>query len=170
MGGEAVKIRLTLAGVMLAIGLAGAAPAAGAPAVVAVGGLFGGACASLGDDVVCWGKPGTAFAVNDGSLTPAGTARPARVPGLTRVRALAAGRDGACAISVRHRLLCWGNPGALSLESSEVHDVGLGAVTSVSMSSDYGCAVHSRGKVSCWGSNLVGQLGGGPRESDRDLS
>lgn len=127
---------------------------------VGVGSLFGGACASRGSDVLCWGKSGSAFADAGASSSAAGGARPWRVAGLRSVRAVAAGARGACAITATRRLVCWGNPGASELDSAEPLDLGLTDVRSVAMSGEQGCAVHGAGAVSCWGNTATAQMGG----------
>lgn len=139
----------------------GVAPVTSTAAVrsVGVGSLLGGACASRDGDVLCWGKWGSAFADAGASTSPAGGARPWRVAGLRRVRAVAAGADGACAITASLRLVCWGNPGTSELDSAEPLDLGLRDVRSVAMAGRVGCAVHGAGAVHCWGDNTTGQIG-----------
>ncbi len=146
---------------LVIVGSVVGAPPAQAAAVrsVGVGSVLGGACAIRSGEVLCWGKWGSAFAGAAASSGPAGGARPWRVRGVRRARAVAAGAEGACAITATRRLACWGNPGADELDSAEPLDLGLRAVRSVAMSGGGGCAVHGAGAVSCWG-NAAAPIGG----------
>lgn len=156
--GATGRRRITVA-LVIAGSVAGVPPAQAAVRSVGVGSLFGGACASRDGDVLCWGKWGSAFADADASSGPAGGARPWRVTGLHRVRAVAAGAEGACAITASRRLVCWGNPGTSELDSAEPLDLGLRDVRSVAMAGRVGCAVDGGGAVHCWGDNTTGQVG-----------
>ncbi len=125
-------------------------------------------CALMeGGTVKCWGYDiygalgdGTAF---DDSLTPA------EVPGLTGVKALAAGLLHSCALLNDGTVKCWGYSGysALGYEtplgySAVPADVpGLTGVTALAVSTYHSCALINDGTVKCWGYDNYGVFGDG---------
>jgi alpha-tubulin suppressor-like RCC1 family protein len=133
-------IRIGRAFLLLAAALVGCASDAPAahPVVQVVGGRAH-SCALFGDGTVsCWGMG----------------MPPARVAGLTGLRALAAGADGTCAITAERLVRCWGQ------ESFTVMEPGgspLGGVEHLALGLTFGCAANAVGTY-CWGKNDLGQL------------
>jgi len=90
----------------------------------------------------------------------------------TQVAALAVGDAFACALTVDHRVLCFGDnthgqlgPNAGPLSTIALVDLGLTGVTAITAGRRHACAATST-EVLCWGDNTHGQLGSGAPGSD----
>lgn len=134
------------------------------------------ACAVRADTTVaCWGDNmslqlgTTATVAPPGS--PARSALPITVVGLTGVKAVAAGSQHTCALMANRTVKCWGaravgQTGQISPLPSAVPSAVSGISTAIAIASggtDYTCALLADRTVKCWGSNSLGQfLPGGP--------
>jgi alpha-tubulin suppressor-like RCC1 family protein len=107
-------------------------------------------CARHKDGTVsCWGLAE--------ALSAGGTSiiAPAKMTGLTGVRALAAGQQQTCAVTAQQGVQCWGNQAfTVELEDGATP---LGEVSLLSLGLGFGCAANPHGTY-CWGKNDLGQL------------
>jgi alpha-tubulin suppressor-like RCC1 family protein len=102
-------------------------------------------------------------------MTSANTPRdmdgtPRKVPGLSGITTIAAGREVSCAIDGNNALYCWGTSGYGELgpglsAAAEPTLIASDPVTDVSMGFGHVCARLTTGAVLCWGRNGTGQLG-----------
>jgi alpha-tubulin suppressor-like RCC1 family protein len=126
------------------------------------------ACALLSDGTVkCWG------ANQDGELgdgTTTNSTAPVAVAILSKVTAISAGNDFACALA-GSSVKCWGANASGQLGDGKTVEedkpggvLGLSGVRAISAGADFTCAVRGTGASSdaeCWGANDLGQLGDG---------
>jgi alpha-tubulin suppressor-like RCC1 family protein len=170
------------------LGALGNGTNAAAPAPVKVSGLSdavaitvgaGHSCALRRDRTVsCWGnakagqtgslpESGSAEEVDERSTAIPFLAAPASVPGLDKVRAIAAGDDFTCAVRESGEALCWGanTKGQLgdgasgpSIVPSPVYALDKG-VRAIAAGGHTACAVTDGCNVLCWGDGSRGQLG-----------
>ena len=117
--------------------------------------------------VKCWGYNSNGQ-LGDGSLVQKTT--PVAVTGLSSgVRAIAAGGDHTCALTLSGAVYCWGDNGNGALgdgtntrRTIPVAVSGLvTAVDTITAGTSHSCALTSAGAVYCWGHNFYGQLGDG---------
>ena len=110
----------------------------------------------------CWGSN---LGGQLGLPSPAITAYPAAVPGVTNAVALAAGRDFTCALLGDHTVTCWGanasgETGAASgLAFGPSPVAGIVAAQAIAAGTEHACALLEGGTVKCWGNNQQSQLG-----------
>ena len=116
--------------------------------------------------LLCWGVNSTGQ-VGNGTADIFIVPLPTRVAGLPAVRAVAAGDNHTCALTVAREMLCWGNTldgalGTATLQNSvtpltvrglpgDLRTVGTGGLHS--------CALRSGGEVVCWGASYFGASG-----------
>lgn len=117
--------------------------------------------------VKCWGSN------HDGQLgdgTTVDRVAPITVSGLaTGMRAVVAGEQHTCGLTVAGGVQCWGSnhkgqlgDGTTDNKNSPVDVPGLTAgVSTLAAGSQHTCAVTIAGEVKCWGDNQDGQLGDG---------
>ena len=90
---------------------------------------------------------------NDAAWKPA--PRPVEGPSaplLVAASAIAAGREGGCAIVEGQPLVCWN-------ADARAYLLTVAQPRSVAMDADHACAVAGDGRVACWGKNRSGELG-----------
>ncbi len=123
---------------------------------------------TLSGAVKCWGDNGFAQLGIGSSRSKRLT--PADVSGLSSgVKAITAGRQHTCALTVAGGVKCWGynsdgrlGDGASTKRKTPVSVSGLsGGVVAVSAGKFHTCALTDDGGVKCWGRNDHGQLGNG---------
>jgi alpha-tubulin suppressor-like RCC1 family protein len=118
--------------------------------------------------VVCWGSDEFGQ-LGDGTVgSPAASASPVAVVGLTDAISVAAGARHTCAVRATGAVMCWGSDAAGALgdgtigsptnQATPVAVVGLTAASAVSTGTDHSCAIEG-GAVRCWGSDVSHQLG-----------
>ncbi len=151
-------------------------PVAGLPAATQLALGTAGTCnahscaLTLDGEVYCWGENRWGQ-LGDGSAPPAQLPcvrpTPARVPGLSQIRQLAAGGGHTCALRADGRVFCWGSNDAGQLgdgttlqRRSPVEVQGLTGVEALALGGQHSCAL-AHGAASCWGANDDGQLGTG---------
>lgn len=134
---------------------------------IAAGGNF--SCAlSVTGGVKCWGGNSTG-ALGNGTTT--NSSIPVNVTGLAAgVKAISAGADHACAVTVAGALLCWGSnalgqlgtgvAGGMQTAPVPVPSLASGVVD-VQASTQHTCALMATGGMKCWGLNYFGNLGDG---------
>ena len=117
--------------------------------------------------VWCWGWNGQGQLGDDSLIS---RPKPSAVPGLSGVRALAAGAGHTCAIT-GGAVSCWGynsfgqlGNGTNLNQPSPVAVSGISIATMIVAGRNHTCALVSGG-VQCWGSNQYGQLGDGSTTS-----
>jgi inhibitor of cysteine peptidase len=137
---------------------------------------------TTGGAVLCWGL------LSAQSTNPIGTSAcanstlctlsPMLVQGLPQVKALAAGYNHMCAITMSNGVICWGLnlDGALgygSLERNYTYvnvvdgkNLPISGIVNISAGNFYSCAVSSGGATKCWGVNNYGQLGAASSDWD----
>jgi alpha-tubulin suppressor-like RCC1 family protein len=140
-----------------------------ATALLAAGGLSTCAIDAAGG-AVCWGD-NQHGALGSGAFTPATSAAPLPVSGLTTgVRDVAGGPFAQCAVLVDGTARCWGDSlfGDISGTTAHVqvpapHDkTGLGNdVAQLAFGLNFACAVTTSGRGKCWGFGGAGELGSG---------
>jgi alpha-tubulin suppressor-like RCC1 family protein len=126
----------------------------------------------VGDGYACAMKAqGTMACWGIGPAT--NTLKPADVPGLQNVGAIAAGSDHACALIADGTAKCFGSNAAGQLGrpavSQSTTPVGvanisgsIGAIgVAAAANGSHACAVRSNGLMACWGNNGAGQIGDG---------
>jgi alpha-tubulin suppressor-like RCC1 family protein len=140
-------------------------------------------CALLSDGTVeCWGlnaagELGTGTTGPDTCGSASCSTAPVIVPGLTGVKAIAAGEAHTCALLSGGSVKCWGDNevGELGDGTSTGPDLcngyacsltpvsvsGLAGVEAISANLITTCALLSGGTVECWGYNQDGELGTG---------
>lgn len=114
--------------------------------------------------VMCWGAYQTGGEDREADEFPA--SKPTRVPGLTRVTALAAGSGFDCALRATGRVKCWGDnddgqlgDGTLEDRARPVTVRNVRSATAVTAGLSHACALVSRGRIACWGSNAFHEAG-----------
>lgn len=126
---------------------------------ISVGG-GGHACAVLSSgQVKCWGNN----SFGQLGLPTSDYEEPTAVPGLTNVRAVAAGFVHTCALLEDRTVRCWGDDAHNQLGNGDTDGTGSSPVAvpgindAVELSSGYDqtCVVHSDGKLSCWGAGAT---------------
>jgi alpha-tubulin suppressor-like RCC1 family protein len=142
--------------------------------VAAIGAGRDHACALLRDGTVaCWGA-GYEGQLGTGGRTD-GHDRPAAVPGLRDVRAIAIGSAHGCALDEGGAVACWGRNDGRQIGNGgggEPADVvraplrvsGVDNVTALAAGARHTCARLAGGAIRCWGYNGFGQLGDGSDE------
>jgi alpha-tubulin suppressor-like RCC1 family protein len=123
--------------------------------------------------VKCWGANGQGQLGNgtvDDKYQGGTGLSPVDVSGLTSgVKAITAGYDHTCALTVGGGIKCWGYKGINdpvgerltdSLTPDDVAGLTTGAIA-VTAGFDHTCALTSEGGVKCWGKSGSGQLGNG---------
>lgn len=99
---------------------------------------------------------------------------PVRLEGVTAVRAVSAGMNGACVISDDQSARCWGSNtygelgrGTLGMAQSSNPErlSGEDAFVQLSVGDAHTCGVSTTGEAICWGDNASGQLGAPTTES-----
>jgi alpha-tubulin suppressor-like RCC1 family protein len=138
---------------------------------VTVAGLAGVKAIAAGDNhtcaidgqnrVSCWGfSVDGVLGVNIGGLPNPNPVSPA---GLGPVKAIAAGRNHNCAITIQDTVRCWGGNtygqiGSPSVFSSfqPVEVAGVSAVTRLVLADNFSCAFNSRNQATCWGRLDIG--------------
>ena len=144
-------------------------------AVTAVSVGWDSACALVGGgSVVCWGANGSGEL---GAMTPATSATPVQVPGLTLgFTSVAVGGAFACAVDDRGGVTCWGDNefGNLGFQTANLSEVPPGPVQGLEgpatqVFAGYPghycgtvCAILVGGRVACWGDNIFSQVTGDP--------
>lgn len=120
------------------------------------------ACALDGARVRCWGYNGNGQ-LADGTTVDRLT--PVQVPGLDRVREVAAGGNTTCVVTEEDRVLCWGDggmgqrgDGVLDRTRSSPVPI-LTGVAQVAVGATHSCALLFTGVVLCWGDGAHGALG-----------
>lgn len=142
---------------------------------IAVGHVFFSCAALVDGSVWCWGAGGLGQ-LGDGIRHPdaEGVATPAKVKGLTDVKAIQAGNGHVCALTVPGAVVCWGanlqgqvGVGATppAAEESFVPTASATAIrsgaTALAVGSYHSCVLMNTNEIKCWGSNTDGQLGDG---------
>jgi hypothetical protein len=96
-----------------------------------------------------------------------------RVPGISAISSVAAGRRHTCALSIADELFCWGSNDKGQLGIGTANDVSQptqvvlpGRVLTVRAASNSSCAILVDGEVWCWGDNRFGQVGNGRHGDD----
>ncbi len=137
--------------------------------VVAAGDSFSLAVARDGS-VWAWGNNEYGQLGEDDTITGSSVAKPLLVPGLSGVKALAAGAGHVLALAQNGTVWAWGNNryGQLGI-SPEVANVymrsspqqvaGLSGVTAIAAGSSHSLALLANGSVWAWGDDEYGQLG-----------
>jgi alpha-tubulin suppressor-like RCC1 family protein len=125
---------------------------------VAAGAYF--TCALKAEGAVyCWGINN---AYQLGGTLEAGRERtsvPTPVRGLSSgVKAIAAGLDHACALTVDGSVKCWGSLYTPSQSPLQIENLGPGVVA-IAAGGRHACAVTAARGIKCWGDNGLGQLG-----------
>ena len=143
---------------------------AGLPTVraIAAGDLFNLALATDGS-VWAWGGNVYDGLGEDINITGSTVSKPLLVPGLSGVKAVAAGAGHALALTANGSVWAWGNnqSGQLGVEpstgvyrrSSPQQVAGLSGVRSIAAGSDHSLALLADGSIWTWGDNRYGQLG-----------
>jgi alpha-tubulin suppressor-like RCC1 family protein len=123
--------------------------------------------------VLCWG------ADDSGQLGDAGVGGerglPQEVLGLSNARALAAGKDFACALGQDGSVRCWGDDtlgqlgdgGAVGPHPPTAVAALTTPVSKLSAEWQHACAVDTAGVLRCWGANSSGQIGDGTASGPR---
>ena len=147
---------------------ASAAPAIGLSDVEAIAAGSYHTCAVSGGAVYCWGE-NTYGQLGGSSITSSGDPRmsddtPRKVPGLTGIVSVVAGREASCALDGAGVLHCWGKSrfGELAMVSDETSPptaIAIDPVAEVSMGFGHVCARLASGQVQCWGLDGSGLLG-----------
>lgn len=118
-------------------------------------------------EVDCWGDNGHGQVGSGGDYSF--SLSPVTVKGVTDVKALSAGGDHTCALTVAGSLFCWGNnssgqlgDGGTVVQSPAVTVKAQGLqFQSVSAGEAFTCGLTVENAVYCWGKNDLGQLGNG---------
>ena len=116
-------------------------------------------------DVYCWGYNG-----DDHAIVPNATSEllvPTQVAAVSEILAVAVSGAHVCALTERHKVVCWGWNGEGQCGSADAVDQpippnevdGLSGVIKVVVGGSHSCALLDDGTVACWGDNGVGQLG-----------
>lgn len=126
---------------------------------------------TVGGQVLCWGK-------NDrgqlGIAMEEDQSAPVQVPGLSGVKAVAAGGAFTCVIDADSKVACWGDDtndqlgsdaGDFSSVPVPVTSSKFTSVVSLAAGATHACAVAPDGVPYCWGSNGSGQAGNGTTAS-----
>jgi alpha-tubulin suppressor-like RCC1 family protein len=132
-------------------------------------------CALLSDQTVaCWGDDSFAQLGIGTRGSPRST--PSVIPGLSRVRAIAAGAYHSCAVDQDGRVFCWGDNlslqighPTLTVSAQPVLLEGLDNVVGIGAGEQHTCAVSANGTVFCFGTGLAGALGGSTNMSAAPL-
>jgi alpha-tubulin suppressor-like RCC1 family protein len=132
-------------------------------------------CAVMSDATVwCWGARGHALMGSDSEPVSSFVDRitPTKVPLLSGIERVALAPSYACATTITHGALCWGNL-MIASEPTPYKTVwppegvdGVACVSEVVTGDTTACLVACDGTVSCWGSNASGLLGTGAADTD----
>lgn len=127
-------------------------------------------CLALQSDgtVWAWGQ-NTCGQIGDGARGPSNDRyTPVKVPGLPKIKAIAANGDHSLALAEDGRVYAWGHnwygvlgDGSCDDRSSPVEVQGLNDVIALASGTYFSMALSSDGSVWCWGGNYSGQLGNG---------
>jgi hypothetical protein len=156
----------TMLVLLMGVGGAGAASAAGLSKATAVSAGGGHTCALLSDATVkCWGS-------NEGGQLGDGTHTRRLTAVAVRGLAGATSVSGSCALLADGTARCWGDnrfgqlgDGTTTSRSAPVAVQGLTGAVAISDGGSGACAVLVDHTVVCWGDNARGQLGVGTRVS-----
>ena len=116
--------------------------------------------------VYCWGYNVDGELGNGGS--PATSATPVQVTGLTDAVAIASGVSHTCALRGNGSIRCWGwnqykqlgdGTTATRMTPVDVTLAGVSSVVAISAYYTHTCAFNGAGAAWCWGDNTYGQLG-----------
>ncbi|TAK28980.1 MAG: hypothetical protein EPO40_11180 [Myxococcaceae bacterium] len=123
--------------------------------------------------VWCWGQQEQGQ-LGNGRRAREPVTRPALVPGVTEVAALAAGEGHTCALRRDGSVMCWGSnaQGAVGVagEGSQASPVvigGAGPAVRIAAGYHHTCVVRRDRSLVCWGENTTCQLGVGPFQAPR---
>lgn len=143
-----------------------AAAALGKATAVASGSTFNCAVVRAGR-VACWGMNDHGQ-MGDGTITPSNASHsqtwaPRLVPGIAGATSVVAGASGACTLTAKRQVYCWGNcfgNGAVQcwgnggLPNAKPRQVPFASddpITAISMGGESTCGLLSSGRVKCWG-------------------
>jgi len=123
--------------------------------------------------VWCWGQQEHGQ-LGNGRRAREPVTRPALVPGVTEVAALAAGEGHTCALRRDGSVMCWGSnaQGAVGVagEGSQASPVvvgGAGPAVRIAAGYHHTCVVRRDRSLVCWGENTTCQLGVGSFQAPR---
>ena len=143
--------------------------------------VLGGCMVDQAGAARCWGENGRGELGSGDALADGGRLR--RIPGLSQVRAVAAGTWHRCALKLDGSVWCWGaNDHGQVGNGKAANDYPVDAafeVTPVRVSAvvngvdlvagdNTTCAAQADGRVMCWGANGSGQVGRSPTAAGAD--